>query len=290
LGLGLWPSTADFSERRKHGTKPGLEAHFLAVFAENEFFLGFSRKRVYYIWRVVFSGPIHEEDVEMKKCLLVAGLVAVIGGFGCGGGGGGGAVTNPPNALFTFPWDDTVVVNGMIDPGEVIHFTDGSTVNGTTLSPITKWSWKFPGGVPATYALQGPVDVTFALPGFYSVSLKVTDAAGKSNTYTHAISVRDSSDSTLPDIDVTKVKLKGVVNDNVGVTVLTNNIGGAGAVNIPGVTKPTPANTDVAFTTQDITMGTGTHGDSTNSVVIQAKDAANNTTNVTVTITEDEQP
>ena len=58
-----------------------------------------------------------------------------------------------------------------------IAFKDASWKAG-----ITQWEWTFPGGSPATSNAQNP-SVTYAAPGWYDVTLKVTNSAG-SNTKT----------------------------------------------------------------------------------------------------------
>lgn len=42
---------------------------------------------------------------------------------------------------------------------------------------VTSWSWSFPGGSPATSTAQNPT-VTYASPGWYSITLTVSNAAG----------------------------------------------------------------------------------------------------------------
>ncbi|MGV3610089.1 MAG: M43 family zinc metalloprotease [Fluviicola sp.] len=58
-----------------------------------------------------------------------------------------------------------------------IEFRDASWKAG-----ITSWSWNFPGGTPSTSTAQNP-SVTYASPGWYNVTLTVTNSAG-SNTKT----------------------------------------------------------------------------------------------------------
>jgi PKD repeat protein len=54
-----------------------------------------------------------------------------------------------------------------------IHFADQS------LGAPTSWSWTFPGGQPGTSTAQNPT-VTYASPGLYPVTLKVTNSFGVS--------------------------------------------------------------------------------------------------------------
>lgn len=59
----------------------------------------------------------------------------------------------------------------------------GSTVQFTDLSSgatPTSWAWTFQGGTPATSTIQNPT-VTYASPGFYTVSLTVDDGNGPTN-------------------------------------------------------------------------------------------------------------
>ncbi len=54
------------------------------------------------------------------------------------------------------------------------------------------WSWSFPGGTPSTSTQENPV-VTYSTPGFYDVTLTVTDAYGSdSQTYTQFIELADT--------------------------------------------------------------------------------------------------
>ena len=57
--------------------------------------------------------------------------------------------------------------------GGKVEFIDRSTGN------VSKWKWTFEGGEPSTSNLSGP-EVTYALPGTYTVTLEVTNAAGGS--------------------------------------------------------------------------------------------------------------
>ena len=56
--------------------------------------------------------------------------------------------------------------------GETVDFTDLST--GT----VSTWLWEFDGGVPATSALQNPVDIQYPNDGIYTVTLTVTNMFG----------------------------------------------------------------------------------------------------------------
>lgn len=68
--------------------------------------------------------------------------------------------------------------------------TDGTAlaVNGNTdfqdlsIGAITSWQWSFPGGFPSSSISQNPSNITYSLPGSYSVSLTVTDTAGNTST------------------------------------------------------------------------------------------------------------
>ncbi len=57
----------------------------------------------------------------------------------------------------------------------------GGTVNFTTTTTASKYSWVFPGGTPATSTLKNPGNVTFSAAGEYTASLTVIDAAGDSD-------------------------------------------------------------------------------------------------------------
>jgi PKD repeat protein len=66
--------------------------------------------------------------------------------------------------------------------GASVNFTDNST--GTP----TAWSWSFPGGTPATSAVQNPSGIVFATAGSYTVSLTASNASGN-NSHTQVITV-----------------------------------------------------------------------------------------------------
>ncbi len=53
--------------------------------------------------------------------------------------------------------------------GETVSFTDQSS------GMPTSWSWKFTGAMPATSSLQNPSGISYAAPGSYEVSLKVSN-------------------------------------------------------------------------------------------------------------------
>lgn len=74
----------------------------------------------------------------------------------------------PPLAFFTAPTEQCT--------GQPITFFDASTAGPTS------WNWSFPGGTPATSDQPTP-EVTYALPGTYTVSLVVSNANGVSEPY-----------------------------------------------------------------------------------------------------------
>jgi PKD repeat protein len=58
-----------------------------------------------------------------------------------------------------------------VGQGSSVHFTDQST------HEPTSWSWSFPGGTPATSAVQNPT-IAYNTPGVYSVTLTATNSGG----------------------------------------------------------------------------------------------------------------
>jgi Domain of unknown function (DUF1929)/PKD domain len=74
----------------------------------------------------------------------------------------------PPRGTITAPSGDVTV-------------TAGSTINFGTSTTASKYSWVFPGGTPATSTAQNPGNVTFGVPGTYTISLTVIDATGNSD-------------------------------------------------------------------------------------------------------------
>lgn len=79
---------------------------------------------------------------------------------------------------------------------------------------ITEWQWTFPGGTPASSTLQNP-QVTYAIPGFYDVTLEVSNPEGGN-------SVTQSNFITILDVPVPEFEF--VVNNNtVAFTNTTRN-------------------------------------------------------------------
>lgn len=104
-------------------------------------------------------------------------------------------VTAPPNETPTASIDSPSA-NATINPGGVVSFSgSGSDTDGT----IASYAWTFPGGSPASSTAAGPVNVTYATPGTYTATFKVTDNGGAvSATQTRTITVADFSMSSTP--------------------------------------------------------------------------------------------
>src|SRR5436190_10719790 len=94
----------------------------------------------------------------------------------------------PPSGAITTPSGDMTI-------------TAGSAINFGTNTSAANYSWVFPGGSPATSTARNPGNVTFSVPGMYTVSLTVIDATGNSdpNPPTRTICVLPTS----PDFDIT---------------------------------------------------------------------------------------
>src|SRR5213080_24184 len=88
----------------------------------------------------------------------------------------------PPTGAITAPSGDMTV-------------TAGSVINFGTSTSASRYSWVFPGGTPATSTAQNPGNVTFSVPGTYTISLTVIDATGNSapNPPTRTITVLPTS-------------------------------------------------------------------------------------------------
>ena len=77
-------------------------------------------------------------------------------------------------------------------PGMTVNFTDKSTSTGT----LNGWSWRFPGGNPATSTSQNP-SVVYSTSGTYPVTEVVTSTTGKDSlTKTSYITI--ASSASLP--------------------------------------------------------------------------------------------
>jgi PKD repeat protein len=83
----------------------------------------------------------------------------IVGATGC---------TRPTAAFVASPTTVTA--------GSTVTFTDQST------NAPTAWAWTFPGGTPATSAVQAPGAVTFSTVGTYTTKLRVTNACGSDST------------------------------------------------------------------------------------------------------------
>src|SRR5947207_1531176 len=86
-------------------------------------------------------------------------------------------------------------------PSGNVTITAGSVINFGTSTSASRYSWVFPGGTPATSTAQNPGNVTFSVPGTYTISLTVIDATGNSDPSppTRTITVLPTS----PDFSIT---------------------------------------------------------------------------------------
>jgi hypothetical protein len=96
-----------------------------------------------------------------------------------------------PTATITSP-----AGNVTINPGGSVSFAGtGSDPDGT----ISAYSWTFPGGTPASSTAANAGAVTYATPGAYTATFRVTDNSGvTSSPATRTITVSDFSMSATP--------------------------------------------------------------------------------------------
>lgn len=87
-------------------------------------------------------------------------------------------VVNGPTADF-----DGISNSACLNKGGTIRFTDAATSDGT--HAITKWNWNFGDGSFQTYT-GAPFAHTYAAEGAYTVSLKVTDTEGCTDSISKA--------------------------------------------------------------------------------------------------------
>jgi hypothetical protein len=126
----------------------------------------------------------------------------------------------PPTGAITAPSGDVTI-------------TAGSVINFGTSTSASSYSWVFPGGTPATSTAQNPGNVTFSVPGTYTVSLTVIDATGNSDPSppTRIITVLPTS----PNFDITVSPAAQEVNPG-GLTTYTVTVtprsGFTGMVNL----------------------------------------------------------
>jgi hypothetical protein len=97
----------------------------------------------------------------------------------------------PPVASITSP-----AANVTRNPGGAVSFAGtGSDPDGT----ISAYAWTFPGGSPASSSVASPGNVTYATPGTYVATLRVTDNRGLvSAPATRTVTVSDFSLSRTP--------------------------------------------------------------------------------------------
>jgi PKD repeat protein len=91
---------------------------------------------------------------------------------------------------------DSPASNVTINPGDAVSFSgSGTDADGQ----IATYAWTFSGGSPSLSNVAGPVSVTYATPGTYTATFKVTDNGGlTSATQTRTITVADFSVSGSP--------------------------------------------------------------------------------------------
>ncbi len=104
-------------------------------------------------------------------------------------------ITTRTGCTDTLTKRDYIIVNGpaadfdgvnnaaCLNKGGTIRFTDAATSDGT--HAITKWDWNFGDGNIKTFN-GGPFAHTYAAEGYYTVSLKVTDTEGCSDSISKA--------------------------------------------------------------------------------------------------------
>ncbi len=123
-------------------------------------------------------------------------------------------------------YDENVVTADFM--ADLTFIVEGESVNFSDLSAgnITDWAWEFEGGDPATSTEQNPV-VTYALEGFYDVTLTVSNASN-SNTVTkeeyievdHVTGIPSNEDlgiNVFPNPTTGQLFIEGAENANIKV-------------------------------------------------------------------------
>ena len=106
-------------------------------------------------------------------------------------------------------------------PGDTIRFDDYSILDHNGAS----WQWEFPGGTPSTSTVRNP-EVVYAQPGFYDVTLTVTNPNGTSTRKeTNMIEVQEPAINEVPPlIDFSTTDHFTIVNPDNGITWAPVNI------------------------------------------------------------------
>ena len=104
----------------------------------------------------------------------------------------------------------------VIDMGDEVNFTDLSTGDPTT------WAWTFDGAEPASSGEQNPMNVLYANPGQFDVTLTVTNEYGES-TETKAMYITVNDTASAPVADFTASQTTVPVGSSVDFTDLSLN-------------------------------------------------------------------
>ena len=104
-------------------------------------------------------------------------------------------VSAPPNQAPSASIDNPAS-SVTLNPGDVVAFSgSGSDPDGT----IASYAWTFPGGSPASSTNAGPMNVSYAAPGTYAATFKVSDNLGLASPMeTRTVTVADFSLSATP--------------------------------------------------------------------------------------------
>jgi hypothetical protein len=150
----------------------------------------------------------------------------------------------PPVATITAP-----ATNVTVNPGSTVSYSGtGADPDGT----ISAYAWTFPGGMPASSTQANAGAVSYATPGTYTASFRVTDDDGlQSAPVTRTITVSDFSLSATP---TSRTVVPGAA------TTYTTTVGAlSGFTGTVGLTvSGLPAGTTAAFASPSITASGST--------------------------------
>jgi len=120
--------------------------------------------------------------------LMAVSTIVLATAWACGGDGGNVEPNTPPVAVFTAPVNCTAAV--------ACTFSDASTDD----HGVTSREWDFGDATEKVTVSGSSTTHTYAEANDYTVTLKVTDAAGETNSVSHTVTVGTGATANLPPV------------------------------------------------------------------------------------------